>query len=289
MKLSVLIIVALGFYSATCMANDAAPTDTAAPTTAAPTTAPATTPAPTTPKPTETPTKPPTPGPTSNSTAPSAPTVSLSESGVTAFLFVTSVAGFAFGLLWWVVLDKSVKVTNNVDEYTAINQSNRHLTPEILQRTYEISTAISNGAKTFLFAEYRYMAVFIVVFGALMFVLLGSTTSDYWTKAGFSFLSFVIGSVTSILSGWIGMNIAVFTNSRTALQATVGAAEGNLALQFRSSFQTAFRGGLTMGFCLTTLGLFALFINILICKAKFDDPQAVYECVAAFGLGGSAI
>eukprot|EP00760_Papus_ankaliazontas_P033541 PhM_4_TR640/c0_g1_i1/m.18750/K01507/ppa; inorganic pyrophosphatase len=215
------------------------------------------------------------------------PDVKMSGGAVSAFIVITGIAGFAFGIFWWWVLDRNIKVTETIDEATAIN--NKYLTPEIMQRTWFISNTISEGASTFLFAEYRYMAVFIVVFGSIMFIMLGATADNYWAQAGFSLISFVIGAVTSIFSGWIGMRIAVFTNSRTALQATVGASEGNLALQFKGSFETAFRGGLTMGFCLTSAGLVMLFLTILLCKAKFDKDTDVYEAVAAFGLGGSSI
>jgi H+-translocating diphosphatase len=210
----------------------------------------------------------------------------MGDAAVSAFIIIVGLAGFAFGMFWWWHLDRTIKVTETIDEATAIN--NKFLTPEIMQRTWFISNTISEGATTFLFAEYRYMAVFIVVFGTLMFIMLG-TSDGRWANAAFSFISFIIGCVTSIFSGWIGMRIAVFTNSRTALQATVGAAEGNLALQFKGSFETAFRGGLTMGFCLTSAGLLMLFVTIGICKAKFANVVDVYEAVAAFGLGGSSI
>jgi inorganic pyrophosphatase len=218
------------------------------------------------------------------------PDVSFSDAGVSVFIVLISIAGFAFGIYWWWYLDQHIKIEAGDDpHHPGSSGTNAYLTKEIMEKTFEISKAISDGATTFLFAEYKYMAVFIVVFGFIMFLLLGSTSDNYWGKAGFSLFSFIVGSVTSIASGWIGMRIAVFTNARTAVQATVGAADGNTESQFRSSFQTAFRGGLTMGFCLTSVGLLSLFINICICKAKFDLPEDVYECVAAFGLGGSAI
>ena len=214
--------------------------------------------------------------------------VKISEAGVTAFIFLVAIFGFAFGIFWWWWLGRTIKVSNAPEETVAIN--NKFLTHEVIEKVYNISTAISDGATTFLLEEYKYMALFVIVFGTIMFILLGSTTDNYWGNAGFSLLSFFLGSITSIMAGWIGMRVAVFTNSRTALQATNGASEGDLALQFRSSFQTAFRGGLTMGFCLTSAGLAMLFINILIIKAHYsDDPKALYEAVAAFGLGGSAI
>ena len=89
------------------------------------------------------------------------------------------------------------------------------------------------------------------------------------------------------------MRIAVYTNARTAVMATSGNEEGDQGRGFALGFQTAFRGGITMGFGLTSMGLFALFMTIRIISAYFGSEPAhlreIYECVAAFGLGGSAI
>ena len=157
-----------------------------------------------------------------------------------------------------------------------------------MEKVVFIAKAISDGASTFLLSEYKYMVVFMGVFSVLMFVLLGFTGSNYWGKAALSVVSFVLGGLTSILSGWIGMRIAVFTNCRTAIQANPS--EGiSIAAQYRRSFQAAFRGGLTMGFCLTSMGLIMLFLNILLVRCIYTDAIHVYEIVASFGLGGSAI
>ena len=61
---------------------------------------------------------------------------------------------------------------------------------------------------SFLFAEYAYMAVYIVIFSGILTHFTGVPTT----------IAFVVGAVTSILCGWIGMRIAVFTNVRTKHQ-----------------------------------------------------------------------
>jgi len=114
-----------------------------------------------------------------------------------------------------------------------------------------------------------------------------------WVNAFLSVASLAIGAGSSVLSGWIGMRIAVYTNSRTAVMATTGAAEGDSAQGYAAGFQTAFRGGITMGFALTSLGIFSLYLTVKLMQGYFGQTaaaqQQVFECVAAFGLGGSAV
>jgi inorganic pyrophosphatase len=144
-------------------------------------------------------------------------------------------------------------------------------------------------------AEYKYMLAFIVFFAVFILVLLGTTTSN-WDDAGFSAVSFVLGAFTSILSGWIGMRIAVYANGRTAIGAAHSYARG---------FVTAFRGGIVMGFGLSTVGLFMLFIGILLIQMYYDRqviPASIlagggynhnrvrlFGAISAYGLGGSSI
>jgi inorganic pyrophosphatase len=168
-----------------------------------------------------------------------------------------------------------------------------------------IAKRVSEGATTFLFAEYRYMAAFMVGFGALLYVLLGyclghpaaddtsPMATNPWINAALSVFALFAGALTSVVSGWVGMRIAVYANSRTAVMATEGAAEGDSSKAYSTAFKTAFRGGITMGFALTSLGVFSLFIVIKVISTYFGTKPAnavqLYECVAAFGLGGSAI
>jgi len=224
-------------------------------------------------------------------------TPSLGE-GATAFLLVAIPAvGFAFGMYWW-----QLAAEISIDPAKAGNR-NSFLTMEIVRNVEIISQRVSDGATAFLFAEYKYLFVFMSAFGALIYVMLGVSLSNPtngekpvdapWVNAFLSLVSFVMGAGTSIVSGWIGMRIAVFCNSRTAIKATEGADEGDSSQGFTAGFETAFRGGITMGFCLTSLGIFSLFCTVKICEGYFGRSPAMapqlYECVAAFGLGGSAV
>jgi H(+)-translocating pyrophosphatase len=220
--------------------------------------------------------------------------VGLSDTTTQAYLVICSAIGYAFAMYWWYrVAEISIDPTEG--KYRA----NGHLTGEVMRNVANIAQKVSDGATSFLFAEYRAMAIFMTGFGALILIMLGMSMKDDknvvspWGNAFMSLLSFLAGAFTSVISGWIGMRIAVFTNSRTAVMATEGADEGDQGKGFAASFETAFRGGITMGFAITSLGVFGLFVTIKVVQAYFGSGHAqvreLYECVAAFGLGGSAI
>jgi inorganic pyrophosphatase len=73
-----------------------------------------------------------------------------------------------------------------------------------------IGSAIEKGAKAFLFAEYIYIGVFIVLLALIIFFFI-ETTWSLWTTG-----SFVLGAVTSIIAGYIGMRVATYANYRCA-------------------------------------------------------------------------
>merc|ERR1719486_437891 len=142
---------------------------------------------------------------------------------------------------------------------------------EIVKQMIQISTTIADGAMSFLFTEYLYMGAYVVVFsGILMFFTDWETT-----------ISFVVGAVTSILCGWIGMKIAVYTNVRTAHQCWASLTLG---------FDVAIQGGCVMGLSLVSLGVLDLFLLIgVLSKYSSKEDAALYEAIAGYGLGGSSI
>jgi H(+)-translocating pyrophosphatase len=109
-------------------------------------------------------------------------------------------------------------------------------------------------------------------------------------EGGLTCVSFVAGGLTSMLSGWIGMKVAVFSNART----TVMAAGSN---PWTDAFNTAFRAGSVMGFALVGLSMLVLFILAHFFTLYFDkwnvagsgEALKLTECLAGYGLGGSAI
>ncbi len=106
-------------------------------------------------------------------------------------------------------------------------------------------------------------------------------------------MAFLIGGFTSILAGYIGMRIAVYTNVRTTKECADDIAAG---------FVVAYRGGQVLGFMLVGLALFVLIILILVYQAIYLDIAEgdnwdkkmhkylnLYEQVAGYGLGGSTV
>ena len=74
----------------------------------------------------------------------------------------------------------------------------------------EIAKLIQDGASTFLKEEYTYTAIFVVLFAVLIFF-----TAEQEPGMPYTTVPFLLGAVTSILSGYIGMQIAVRANVRT--------------------------------------------------------------------------
>mmetsp|Transcript_17096 Transcript_17096/g.33471 ORF Transcript_17096/g.33471 Transcript_17096/m.33471 type:complete len:794 (-) Transcript_17096:79-2460(-) len=187
--------------------------------------------------------------------------------------------------------------------------------PNVADRTRqlrEIYDAISLGAKSFLYAEYKICLLFLIVFGGLVFVLVGSAgncginasrinptgtpldvSGSCWDEGLYTAVAFFVGGLTSMVSGYVGMMIAVYTNARCATCAQIG---------WTQAFNAAFRGGAVMGFALCSLALGSLFALIFIYSWIFVPTDAVsganattyvyrtlFEVVAGYGLGGSSI
>ena len=130
-------------------------------------------------------------------------------------------------------------------------------------RMKEIAGSISDGARAFLFAEYKILVVFIVV----LFVAIGLGLGN-WTTAG----CFLCGAVFSILAGYIGMNVATKANVRTANAAQHG---------MNKALAIAFSGGSVMGMCVVGLGLLGASVLYIITKST--------EVLFGFSLGASSI
>lgn len=131
------------------------------------------------------------------------------------------------------------------------------------ERMKEISGYIEEGAMAFLRKEYSYLSVFIVIVALTIMIFLNIKTT----------IAFVAGAVCSILSGYIGMRIAVKANVRTA----EGAKHG-----IKDALSVAFSGGTVMGLCVVGLGVIGIGIFSII-----YDLNAEY--ITGFGLGASSI
>ena len=132
------------------------------------------------------------------------------------------------------------------------------------ERMKEIAAAINDGAKAFLFAEYKILAIFVVV----LFIAIGLGLGSWITA-----LCFLFGALFSILAGYIGMNVATKANVRTANAARISGMNKALSI--------AFSGGSVMGMCVVGLGLLGASVLFLI----FNDTNVLF----GFSLGASSI
>lgn len=131
------------------------------------------------------------------------------------------------------------------------------------ERMSEIAKHIEEGAMAFLKKEYRYLAVFIVSVIILITLFLSINTA----------IAFFVGAIFSIISGYIGMRIAVKANVRTAQAAKTG---------IKEALAIAFSGGTVMGLCVVGLGLFGLGVLTYVFDLNTDY-------ITGFGLGASSI
>ncbi|MCD8301256.1 MAG: sodium-translocating pyrophosphatase [Clostridiales bacterium] len=135
--------------------------------------------------------------------------------------------------------------------------------PEGTDRMKEISGAIHEGARAFLFSEYKILIIFI----AVVFVVVGFAIG--WATS----LCFLIGAVFSIAAGFFGMTVATRANVRTANAAKEKGISGALPI--------AFHGGAVMGLCVVGLGLFGVSIIYLITNNS--------SILFGFSLGASSV
>ena len=147
----------------------------------------------------------------------------------------------------------------------------------------EIGGHIAAGARAFLFAEYRVLAVFAVIAGIGLAVL-GMTTEN---SSPVIVVSFLIGALFSIAAGFIGMTIATRANVRTAHAARTSLAK---------ALEVSFAGGSVMGMGvagLAVLGLGGLFIVLYMVfvgdNGSSEDLTRALEVLTGFSLGAESI
>ena len=145
------------------------------------------------------------------------------------------------------------------------------------EKMERIGSNIADGAMSFLKAEYRVLAVFIVVVAALLgFANVGNPESSALIA-----LSFITGALTSGLAGFLGMRVATKANNRTTHAARTGLAP---------ALNVAFAGGSVMGLSVVGLGVIGLGTLFIFYQSFFEaDYQKIVTVVSGFSLGASSI
>ena len=144
-------------------------------------------------------------------------------------------------------------------------------------RMKQIGASIADGAMAFLKAEYRVLAIFVVIVACLL-AFAANNQGDSWLVS----ISFLSGAITSGLAGFLGMRVATKANNRTT-----NAAQTSLA----KALNVAFTGGSVMGLSVVGLGvlgvtgLYVLYDHLEL----FSDPQKLIQTITGFSLGASSI
>ncbi|MFY7961252.1 MAG: sodium/proton-translocating pyrophosphatase, partial [Elsteraceae bacterium] len=168
-----------------------------------------------------------------------------------AYLIV--IAGGALALLYGVVASRQVLAAATGTD-----------------RMREIAAAIQEGATAFLNRQYKAVAIVGAAIAVLLLFLLGPLVA----------FGFVIGAVLSAAAGYVGMNVSVRANVRTAEAARHG---------MSAALDIAFKSGAITGMLVVGLGLLGVGVYYIGLKLAGVELRKTLEALVALSFGASLI
>ena len=151
------------------------------------------------------------------------------------------------------------------------------------ERMQKLAGYIKEGALAFLKAEYRMLAVFVVIAGILLGIVSLVVDTTHW----FIVIAFVIGALFSAIAGNIGMRIATDANVRTTQAARTS---------LITTLKVSFTSGTVMGLGVAGLAVFGLStifalltMTFMVDGYDYLDMTIILESLAGFSLGAESI
>jgi K(+)-stimulated pyrophosphate-energized sodium pump len=138
------------------------------------------------------------------------------------------------------------------------------------ERMIQIATAVEEGAKAYLNRQ----LISVGLIAAVIFVIL-IFARGYYTSVGF-----LVGAACSLAAGYIGMRIAVLSNSRTAQAAMTSK---------HAALRVAFNGGAVTGLLVVGLALLSVGLYYKIGEAALGSPEKAVSSLVGLALGASLI